>query len=323
MSDKRVLDESVPDERPPAGTPPGQNTPGGNTPGGNVPTGHLPGGQSDGALTARGQRLLDDEEDRHDEAIAVLRQAVAAREPAAAALLARAYLDRGFHFEAVDLLLPRVKAGRTDLALLLADALAGTGDVDRAEDAYRVAVNGGDVEAMNTFGVFLRHRGRYSESTLMLRRAAEAGHLLAPVNLVEVQWEHLDDPRPAIRTAEYWADESRPSTLLGLAFIRTATRRFDDAEKLYRRAAELGAHRGHIEYALFLQEVRDDLGAAERELEAAERDQETGWALAFGQFLADVGRPAEARAYLLHAAHWGSPEAAAVLEELDGDPQDD
>ncbi|MDT7659572.1 MAG: hypothetical protein QOF38_4287, partial [Pseudonocardiales bacterium] len=49
----------------------------------------------------------------------------------------------------------------------------------------------------------------------------------------------------------------------------------------------------------------------------------TGWALAFGQFLADVGRPAEARAYLLHAAHWGSLEAAAVLEELDGDPQDD
>jgi Tfp pilus assembly protein PilF len=323
VSDKRALDESVPDERPPVGTPPGQNTPGGNMPGQKTPAGNLPDGQSGGPLTARGQRLLDDEEDRHDEAIAVLRQAVAAREPAAAALLARAYLDRGFHFEAVDLLLPRVKAGRTDLALLLADALAGTGDVDRAEDVYRVAVNGGDVEAMNTFGVFLRHRGRYSESTLMLRRAAEAGHLLAPVNLVEVQWEHLDDPRPAIRTAEYWADESRPSTLLGLAFIRTATRRFDDAEKLYRRAAELGAHRGHIEYALFLQEVRDDLGAAERELEAAERDQETGWALAFGQFLADVGRPAEARAYLLHAAHWGSPEAAAVLEELDGDPQDD
>ncbi|MDT7669288.1 MAG: hypothetical protein QOC74_2071, partial [Pseudonocardiales bacterium] len=60
-----MLDESVPDERPPAGTLPG---------------GNLPGGQPDGPLTARGQRLLDDEEDRHDEAIAVLRQAVAARE---------------------------------------------------------------------------------------------------------------------------------------------------------------------------------------------------------------------------------------------------
>jgi TPR repeat protein len=328
VSDKRVLDESVPDERPPARTLPARTLPARTLPartlpGENLPGGNVPGGHPDGPLTARGQRLLDDEEDRHDEAIAVLRQAVAAREPAAPALLARAYLDRGFRFEVVDLLVPRVKAGRTDLALLLADALAGTGDVDRAEDAYRVAVNGGDVEAMHTFGVFLRHRGRYSESVLMLRRAAEAGHLLAPVNLVEVQWEHLNDPRPAIRTAEYWADESRPSTLLGLAFVRTATRRFDDAEKLYRLAAELGAHRGHIEYALFLQEVRDDLAAAERELEAAERDQETGWALAFGQFLADVGRPAEARAYLLHAAHWGSLDAAAVLEELDGDPQDD
>jgi Tfp pilus assembly protein PilF len=278
---------------------------------------------ADGSLTARGQALLDHDEDRHDEAIAVLRRAVAAREPAAVAPLARAYLDRGYRFEVIELLAPRVRAGRADLALALADALASTGDVDRAEDAYRVAVNGGDVEAMNTFGVFLRHRGRFGEAALMLRRAAEAGHHMAPVNLVEVQWEHMKDPRPAVRTAEFWADESRPTTLLGLAYIRTATRRFDAAEELYRRAAELGAERGHIEYALFLQEVREDLAAAERELEAAEREHESGWALAFGQFLADVGRPDEARAYLRHAAHWGSLEAAAILDELDGDPADD
>ena len=305
--DKNLIDDTVPDHDAPGATA-------------DDPTRRLP---VDDSLTAHGQALLDHDEDRHDEAIGVLRRAVAAREPAAVALLARAYLDRGYRFEVVELLTPRVRAGRADLALMLADALASTGDVDRAEDAYRAAVNGGDVEAMNTFGVFLRHRGRFGEAALMLRRAAEAGHALAPVNLVEVQWEHLDDPRPAIRTAEYWADESRPSTLLGLAFVRAASRRFDDAEELYRRAAELGAERGHIEYALFQQEVRQDLAAAERELEAAEREQEPGWALAFGQFLADVGRPDEARAYLRHAAHWGSLEAAAVLEELDGDPGDD
>ena len=318
MPDHDAPDADMPDhDAPDAAT---ADNPTARIPEADSPTARIPEADS---LTARGQLLLDHDEDRHDEAIAVLRRAVAAREPAAVALLARAYLDRGYRFEVIELLTPRVRAGRADLALALADALASTGDVDRAEDAYRIAVNGGDVEAMNTFGVFLRHRGRFGEAALMLRRAAEAGHHLAPVNLVEVQWEHLDDSRPAIRTAEYWADESRPSTLLGLAFVRAATRRFDDAEELYRRAAELGAERGHIEYALFLQEVREDLAAAERELEAAEREQESGWALAFGQFLADIGRPDEARAYLRHAAHWGSLEAAAVLEELDGDPADD
>jgi Tfp pilus assembly protein PilF len=274
-------------------------------------------------LTARGQELLDDPEDRHDEAIAVLRRAVAAREPSAPALLAQAYLERGYRHEVIELLAPRVKAGRSELALPLADALASIGDVENAEEAYRTAVNAGDVAAMNTFGVFLRHRGRPLEAERMLLRAARAGDELAPMNLVALHWEVSEDPRAALRIAEEWADESRPSTLLGLAFIRAAMRRYDEAEQLYRRAAELGAYRGHIEYSLFLQEVRQDGEAAERELEAAEKAQEPGWALAFGRFLAEARRVAEARAYLEHAAHWGSVAAAEALEELDGDPNDD
>jgi Tfp pilus assembly protein PilF len=277
----------------------------------------------DQPLSEQGRALIDDEADRHDEAIAVLRRAVAVGEPDAEALLARAYLDRGYRHEVIELLGPRVAAGRSDLALLLADALASYGDVDRAEDAYRIAVNAGDVAAMNTFGVFLRHRGRLREAELVLRRAAEAGDEMAPANLVAVQWEAGGDLRAALRTAEQWADESRPSTLLGLAFIRAAIGHLDEAERTYQLAAKLGAYRGHIEYALFLQEAREDLAAAEAQLNAAELEQEPGWALAFGQFLADVGRPAEARAYLEHAAHWGSLEADHVLRELDGEFDDD
>lgn len=275
------------------------------------------------SLTEWGRRLLDGEDDRHDEAIAVLRQAVASQEPGALELLARAYLERGFRFEATELLAPRVRAGQVELALPLAEALAAIGDFDRAEDAYRTAVRAGDVAALNSFGVFLRERGRLREAERMLLRAAEAGHEVAPVHLVQVRWEVDPDPRVAVRTAEEWADETRPTTVLGLAFVRAATRRLDEAERLYQRAAQLGAYRGHIEYAQFLVEAREDVVGAERELEAAEREQEPGWALAFGQFLADQGRPSEARAYLRHAAHWGSDEAAAVLEELDGDPADD
>jgi Tfp pilus assembly protein PilF len=279
---------------------------------------------TDEPLSARGRALLEGADDRHDEAVAVLRRAVRAGEPSAAGLLARAYLDRGYRHEAVELLTPRVRDGQADLALQLADALASLGDVERAEEAYRIAVGTGDVSAMNTFGVFLRHRGRLREAALVLHRAAEAGDELAPANLVAVLWEDEDaEPHAALRAAEKWVDEARPSTLLGLAFIRAAYSHYDEAERVYRRAAELGAYRGHIEYALFLQQARDDLEGAESELEEAERLQEPGWALAFGEFLADVGRPAEARAYLQHAAYWGSLEALTVLSDMDGELDDD
>jgi Tfp pilus assembly protein PilF len=108
-----------------------------------------------------------------------------------------------------------------------------------------------------------------------------------------------------------------------LAFIQAARARYNEAERTYRRAAELGAYRGHIEYAGFLQHARADLAGAESELVEAERLQEPGWALAFGQFLGDVGRPDEARAYLEHAAYWGSLEAATALREMDGELDDD
>jgi Tfp pilus assembly protein PilF len=276
-------------------------------------------------LSEQGRTLLDADADRHDEAVMMLRKALAAGEYAAPGLLARAYLDRGYRHETIELLTPLVREGRHDLALPLGDALASVGDTDRAEDAYRYAISTGDASAMNTLGVFLRHRGRTKESALMLRRAAEAGDDMAPMNLVAVLWENPEqhEPLAARHAAEKWAEESRPSTLLGLAFIRAANGRYDEAERIYRLAAELGAYRGHIEYASFLQQAREDLAAAEAELAAAEADQEPGWALAYGLFLADVGRPEEARVYLDHAAYWGSIEARAALSELDGELDDD
>jgi Tfp pilus assembly protein PilF len=276
-------------------------------------------------LCARAQALLDADEDRHDEAILLLRKAHAAGETSAAGLLSRAYLDRGFRHETVELLTPLVRRGRAELACPLADALASIGDIERAEEAYRIAVGTGDASAMNTFGVFLRHRARFGEAAHMLRRAAVAGDEMAPMNLVVVLWESQEEQEPlaARRAATEWADERRPSTLLGPAYLEAALGHYDEAERLYRRAAELGAYRGHIEYALFLQQAREDLEAAEDQLVIAEEQQEPGWALAFGTFLADVGRPDEARAYLVHAAYWGSVEAVMSLSEMDGELDDD
>jgi Tfp pilus assembly protein PilF len=274
-------------------------------------------------LCDKARALLDDDEDRHDEAIALLRQALAAREPSAVDFLARAYLDRGYRHEAIELLSPRIRAGQPELALQLADVQTTIGDFERAEQAYRIAVADGDASAMNNLGILLRGRGRLREAEVMLRRAAEAGDERAPAHLVAVQWELYGDPRAALATAQYWADETRPGTLHALAFIRAATGQYGEAERTYRQAASLGAHRGHIEFAAFLQDLLGDMERAEAELELAEREQEPGWADAFGQFLAEAGRIDEARAYLAHAAHWGSLEALATLNELDGDPDDD
>ncbi|HEY2204235.1 MAG TPA: hypothetical protein VGH99_07155 [Pseudonocardia sp.] len=276
----------------------------------------------DEPLSAQGEKLLDADHDRHDEAIDVLRRAVAGREPSAPGLLARAYLDRGDLHLVVALLVPRVRAGRTDLAFPLAEALAGTRDFERAELAFQRAVVAGEVPAMVAFGVFLRDRGRLREAGRMLRKAAEAGSDEAPRHLVAVHWE-LGEPELASATAAHWADEARPTTLHAQAFVHAAYGRYARAEELYRQAARLGAHRGHLEYAQFLVDALDDTDAAEIELELAEAGQEPGWAWAFGQFLVATGRVGEARAYLRHAAYWGSIEARQALEDLDGDPQDD
>lgn len=272
------------------------------------------------SLSEQGRRLLESAVDRHDEAIEVLRHGVAAGEVDAPMLLARAYLGRGRRREAADLLEPIVAAGRVELAGLLAETLAALGEHDAAESAYVAAVAAGDLVATNDYGVFLRDRGRPHEAAHVLRRAARAGDELAPSNLVAVYLEELDDLASARRVAEAYADERRPSTLVGLADVRLATGRAGDAERLYRRAAELGAHRGHVYYGWFLQDTRGDLAGAEREYRLAQRAGEPGWAYNLGRFLLDTGRAEEGQQLLEYAAYWGDAEAAALL---DADPSTD
>ncbi|MBA2310995.1 MAG: tetratricopeptide repeat protein [Pseudonocardiales bacterium] len=278
-----------------------------------------------GLLCAQAELLLNGAEDRHPEAIELLRQAVAAGEPGATALLGRAYLERGMRHEAIDLLTPLVDAGHTEFAGPLGDALAGIGDHEAAEDAYRVAIDAGDVGAINDLAVLISERGRTAEGIQLLERAVEAGDELAPMTLVGVQLMSPESLPLAIATAEELANTTRPNTLVALAHVRAAVRRYDDAERLYRQACELHAHRAHLHYGWFLQEVRDDPAGAEREYRLARGAQEPGWALSLGRFLLDSDRRAEARPYLELSALWGGQEAAALIEtELDGvDPLDD
>ena len=80
-----------------------------------------------GRLSATGAALL--EAGRTDEAVDVLRHAVAAAEPGADDLLARAYLDGGDWYAAVDLMGRLVAPGHVRFAGRLGVALAQVGDI--------------------------------------------------------------------------------------------------------------------------------------------------------------------------------------------------
>jgi Flp pilus assembly protein TadD len=274
-----------------------------------------------GRLSAIGAALLD--AGRADEAAQVLRRAVAAGEPGADDLLARAYLDGGDWYAAADHLRRLVGHGQVRFAGRLGVALAEIGDVDGAETAFRLALDHGELAACNDLAILLSREGRVAEADPLLRRGADAGDPQAAANLVELLFES-GDLRAATEAAERYADEARPDTLVALADVRAAAGRTDEAEVLYRRAGVLGALRAHSAYGGFLLAARGDTVAAERELREAGRHDEPGWEFALGRFLVDDGRPAEARPYLARAAELGDGDAVTLLAEIDGeDPFDD
>ncbi|MGH3566030.1 MAG: tetratricopeptide repeat protein [Pseudonocardia sp.] len=265
-------------------------------------------------LSTAGTALL--EAGRPLEAVEVLRRGVAAREPSAADLLVRAYLDSGSWHAAADWLEPLVAQGHTRFAGWLGVALAQIGDAERAEDALRLAVGSGEVAASNDLAILLRGQGRFEEAVALLVRAADAEDPQAAANLITMLYE-AGDVRTANEMAQRYCDDARPDTLVALADVRAAQRRDDEAEDLYRRAGELGALRAHTAYGVFLLVARADGEAAEREFREAGRHEEPGWAYTLGRFLLDDGRPDEARGYLQLALDTGDQAAVDALAELD------
>lgn len=272
-------------------------------------------------LSARGWELL--RADRALEAVDVLREAVTAGEPSAADLLVTAYLDSGSWAAAAEWLAALVAQGHVQFAGRLGVVLAELGERDRAEETLRYAIDYGELAASNDLAILLRDAGRDAEAVQLLVRAADAGDGQAADNLVTTLLD-AGELAPAIEAAERYADESRPDTIVGLADARAAAGRDDEAERLYRRADQLGALRAHTAYAAFLLSVRGDRRAAERQLWEARRHREPGAASALGRFLVDDGRPDEGREHLVVGAAAGDRDAAAALAELDGeDPYDD
>ena len=257
-----------------------------------------------------------DSQGTHVEVVTLLRRALASGEDDAAGLLATAHLERGDRRAAAEVLGPAVHgAGQhAELAATLGETLAELGDHDGAEAAFLVGLDAGEPSAINDYGVFLRDRGRTQEAAYVLDRAARAGDDLAPLNLVALHLEELDDLVTAAAIAQEYADEARPSSLVALADVRLAEHRVDEAEQLYRRASELGAACAHIYYGWFLQDRRGDLAGAEDHLRRARDAAEPGAAFHLARFLHDTGRREEAQPLFEEAAHFGDADAQEVLE---------
>lgn len=279
-----------------------------------------------GPLSRHGSELLDNSTDqaRHERAIEVLEQAVAAGELAAARLLARGYLDQGRLIEAQELLAPLVAAGRDDLADVLADVLADLGLTEAAESAYRVAVAAGDSKAMNNFALFLAEQGRVDEAVEMFERAVELGDTLAPANLARTHLHDRRDVVSALGVAEQHLDAARPTTYCALAEVYAELGRLDEAEQLLGTAIDLDAQQAHIDYAKFLHRRRNDLVAAEREYRLADELGEPAGGYHLGAFLLEHGDEDEAAEVLERASSWGDLDARRILDtefELVTDPQ--
>jgi len=277
------------------------------------------GGSRDEPLCAQARALAAapgaDPDEHHEDLVALLRRALASGEASAPGLLADAHLDRGERREAVEVLTRAVHArGRSDLAGMLGETLAAVGDHEAAEAAFLVGLDGGHPDAMNDYGVFLRGRGRTQEAGYVLDRAARLGDDLAPLNLVALHLEELDDPYTATEIAEAFRDDAKPSTLVALADCRLAEGRVDEAEELYRSAAAGGGACAHIYYGWFLRDRRQDLAGAEEQLRRAHEVREPGAAFHLARFLHDHGRADEAHGFFEEAAWHGDPDALAVLE---------
>jgi Tfp pilus assembly protein PilF len=266
-------------------------------------------------LTSQGAALRD--EDRHEEALPILREAVAAHEPDADRLLALTLKETGDLESAKHVLVDAVAKGQTHVAGLLGDIADDLEDDELAESSYRQAIDAGDNDALNDYGVFLRSRERYAEAIDVLQRAIAEGDSLAAANLVSLYFDDLGDLDTAEEMAIRHLSEVHPSAYVALANVYAEQDRLDEAENKFRKAVALKANKVHQNYALFLWEKREDLPGAEREFRLAQDNDEPGWGYELGSFLVEQDRRDEARDILAWAASWGDVDAAELLEEID------
>ncbi|MBL7523988.1 sel1 repeat family protein [Frankia sp. CNm7] len=158
----------------------------------------------------------------------------------------------------------------------------GRMNFDELEPLLRRAAQGDIVEAMTALGELLHHTGRRTEAVLWWRSADDAG-----------------DPRAAYN----------------LGVIARAGNRVDEAERLFRRAAEAGHGQAMSDLGLLIKRHRDNPREAETWLRKGAELGDRNAANNLGALLLEAGRP-EAEKWLRVAAEAGAVAAMSPLGVL-------
>ena len=147
----------------------------------------LAGAEDPEALVELAILLIEDLEDREEEAEALLREAIERGEEDGAIVLGSLLVEQEREEEAEEVLRAAVERGSVaamiDLANLLSEYEEGD---EEAEQLYRTALEHGDLDAENNLGVLLRDLGRTDEARELLKRAADRGDELAAENLAKL-----------------------------------------------------------------------------------------------------------------------------------------
>ena len=296
-------------------------------PSGPPPSTSLPAAPADaaaalGRLSATGVALLD--AGRTDEAIDVLRHAVAAAEPGADDLLARAYLDGGDWYAAADLMGRLVAHGHVRFAGRLGVAL-GPGRRHRPRGGGLPPRPG----ARRARGVQRLRDPAQPRRTGSTRRSRCSGALRTrAIRRPRRTWSSCCTSRAicaprcrsrsATRTSRDPTRSSRSPSCVPQPAARTRPRSCTGGPRSWARCGRTARTARSCSWC----------GATRRrrsgQFREAARHDEHGWQFTLGQFLVDDGRAAEARPYVAAAAALGDNEAVRLLAEIDGeDPYDD
>ncbi|CAM3464577.1 protein kinase domain-containing protein [Stackebrandtia soli] len=143
-----------------------------------------------------------------------------------------------------------------------------------------------DIDTMVNLGSMAQKQGDLDEAEKWFRKAAEAGHTGAMVDLGLLVWERDID------SAEGWfrkaADAGEKWAMFNLGILLRDRGDLDDAEEWYRKAADAG-HTGAMHNLGLLLRDRGDLDDAEEWLRRASDAGNTGAMQSLGRLLRDRG----------------------------------